>query len=487
MTTIEELRRVPLFEELDDERLQLVLERGEERRVEAGKINRREGEPVEHLYVILEGELRIMKRANGGDTVIDVFGPGTFFAEVSLLAGKPFLATGRALTDLRMFLLPEDVFRKLLATHSAFSATVLKALAGRVHVLQSVAGQRERLNSLGTLAAGLAHELNNPASASVRAAGRLRECFESMRSVGMKISRSAASGSLSPEQLDGLEEISALTLSGVGASSDGFDALEASEREEGLALWMEERNIEGALDFAPTFAGAELAVEDLEEVAGLVGSICLEEALRYLEAVLSVAGLVEEVEAGTARVSALVSTMRAYSHMDQTPLGEIDVNEELDNTLAVLSYRLGGIEVERDYGDIPGVTAYGAELNQVWTSLLENAADAVAGEERGRIRVETFCENDRVMVRVRDNGPGIPEELRARIFEPFFTTKGVGEGTGLGLDVGYRIVVGRHNGDIRVVSEPGDTCFEVRLPVDGPDGEKEPVASTGSYDSGEES
>ncbi|MGI9048583.1 MAG: Crp/Fnr family transcriptional regulator, partial [Rubrobacteraceae bacterium] len=352
MTTIEELREVPLFEGLDDERLQWVLERGEERRVAAGEINRREGEPAEHLYVILEGELRIMKRANGGETVIDVFGPGTFFAEVSLLAGKPFLATGRALTDLRMFLMPEDVFRKLLATHSAFSDTVLKALAGRIHILQSVAAQRERLDSLGTLAAGLAHELNNPASASVRAAGRLRECFESMRTVGMKISRSAASGSLSSEQLDGLEEISGRALASVGASSDGFDALEASEMEEGLALWMEERGVEEAWEFAPTFAGAELSVEDLEEVVRLVSSVCLEEALRYLEAVLSVAGLVEEVEAGTTRVSALVSTMRAYSHMDQTPLGEVDVNEELDNTLAVLSYRLGGIEVERDYDDM---------------------------------------------------------------------------------------------------------------------------------------
>ena len=469
MTTIEELRQVPLFEEFDEENLRWVLERGEERRVAAGEINRREGEPAEHLYVILEGDLRIMKQSGGGETVIDVFGPGTFFAEVSLLAGKPFLATGRALSDLRMFLVPADVFRELLATRPAFCSIVLKALAERVKNLQSVASQRQRLESLGTLAAGLAHELNNPASASVRAAGRLRECFESMRVVGMKISRSAASGGLSPEQLESLEEVSHRALSGGPDSQNGFDALETSEREERLVWWLEERGVEDAWEFPPTFTGAGLGVEDLEEVARLVGSVCLGEALRYLETVLSVAGLVEEVEAGTTRVSSLVNTMRAYSHMDQTPLGEVDVNEELDNTLAVLSYRLGEIEVERDYGEIPNVTAYGAELNQVWTSLLENAVDALSGEESGCIRVETGCENDRVMVRVRDNGPGIPKELQSRIFEPFFTTKGVGEGTGLGLDVGYRIVVGRHNGDVRVVSEPGDTCFEVRLPVDGPD------------------
>ena len=470
MTTIEELRRVPLFEGLDEEQLRWVLEQGEERDIKAGEINRREGEPAEHLYVILEGELRVMKQAHGGETVIDVFGPGTFFAEVSLLAGKPFLATGRALTDLRMFLLPADVFRHLLATQPAFSSTVLKAMAERTRVLQSVVGQRERLNSLSTLAAGLAHEINNPAAASVRAAGRLRECFESMRYIGLEVSRLASSGNLRPEEIEGIERVSTRALANAAAGSSG--GFEASEREEKLAFWMQRRGVEEAWDFAATFAESGLDVAFLEEVDRVVGSECIGEALRYQEAVLAVAGLVEEIEASTTRVSSLVETMKAYSHMDQTPLQEVNVNEELENTLAILAYKLGGVEVERDYGELPPVTAYGGELNQVWTGLLENAVDAVAGEEgSGRIQVSTTCENDRVLVRIEDDGPGIPKELQSRIFEPFFTTKGVGEGTGLGLDVSYRIVVGRHNGDIRVVSRPGEgACMEVRLPVNGPDG-----------------
>ena len=471
MATLEELRRSTLFEGMTDEQLQDVVGQGSEARVPRGGIYVREGEPIENFYVMLEGELRITRQVDGREMVLNTYGPGVFFGEVPLLAGKPFLASGRALTDSRIFLLPEEEFRRMLNTHPSFSNAVLKTMAWRVKDLQSIAQQRQRLESLGTLAAGLAHELNNPAAASVRAAGRLRECFESMRSIGMEVSRLASSGSLSPEEIEGIERISTSAIANAD-TTDSLGGLEASEREEKLARWMEERGVKEAWDFAVTFAEAGLDVPFLEEIDEVVASECISEALRYQEAVLAVAGLVEEVEASTTRVSSLVETMKAYSHMDQTPLRDVDVNEEIENTLAILAYRLDGVEVERDYGEIPPVTAYGGELNQVWTSLLENAVDAVVGEAAGSIRVRTRCENDRVLVQVEDDGPGIPQELQSRIFEPFFTTKGVGEGTGLGLDVSYRIVVGRHNGDIRIVSESGDgTCMEVRLPVGGPDGE----------------
>ncbi|MGB3683361.1 MAG: ATP-binding protein [Rubrobacteraceae bacterium] len=472
MTTLEELRRSTLFEDFTDEQLEEVIEQGSEARVPRGEIYAREGEPIEHLYVVLEGEMRITKQVDGRETVLNTYGPGIFFGEVPLMAGTPFLASGRALEDSRMFLLPESEFRRMLSVYPAFSNAVLKTMAWRMQHLQSVAQQRQQLESLGTLAAGLAHELNNPAAASVRAAGRLRECFEAMRSIGMEVSRLASSGNLSPEEVAGIERISTRALARA-ATAEHRNSLDSSENEENMALWMEGRGIaEEAWDYAATFSEAGLDVAFLEEIDEVVASECIGEALRYQEAVLAVAGLVEEVEASTTRVSSLVETMKAYSHMDQTPLREINVNEELENTLAVLAYRLDGIEVERDYGRLPTVTAYGSELNQVWTSLLENAVDAVAGEEAGRIRVRTRCENDVVLVQIEDDGPGIPEELQTRIFEPFFTTKGVGEGTGLGLDVSYRILVGRHNGDIRVVSEPGNgTCMEVRLPVGGPDGE----------------
>jgi signal transduction histidine kinase len=365
----------------------------------------------------------------------------------------------------------------MLATPPTFSDTVLETMAQRVRILQSIAQERERLNSLGTLAAGLAHELNNPAAVSLRAAGRLSECFERLRKTGMKISRSAASGGLGPEQLDDLDQVVGGAISGMGNTSEGLSPLEAADREENLARWLEDRGVEDAWDVASTFAQAELEVTDLELVISVVGRDCLGKALGYLEAVLAVAGLVEEVEASTTRVSALVETMKAYSHIDQAPLQDVYVNRELDNTLAILAYELEGVEVVREYDEaLPRITAYGGELNQVWTALIDNAKDAVGEVVEPRITLRTACEGDRVLVEVADNGLGVPEELRARVFEPYFTTKGVGAGAGLGLDVSYRIVVGRHGGDIRVVSRPGDTRFQVRLPMEGPAEQSEPAA-----------
>lgn len=478
MTTVEELRRSSLFEGLSDEKLRRVIAEGTEMRVPRGEVFAREGEPIEHLYVVLDGELRITKLVDGREMVINNYGPGVFFGEVPLLAGTPFLASGRALEDSRLFAIPKAIFRKMLTYYPSFGDTVLETMAHRVRILQSVAQERERLDSLGTLAAGLAHELNNPAAASLRAAGRLRECFENMRKTGMKISRSAASGGLGPEQLDELDRIVAGALGSANDPPDTLDPVQAADREEDLARWLEGNGVEEAWDSASTFARAGLDAPALEPVVGVVGRDCVGEALRYLEAVLAVAGLVEEVEASTTRVSALVETMKAYSHLDQAPLQDVHVNEELDNTLAVLAYELDEVEVVREYDEaLPRITAYGGELNQVWTALIENAIDAVAEVDRPRITLRTGCEGDLVLVEVADNGPGVPEELQRRVFEPYFTTKGVGAGAGLGLDVSYRIVVGRHGGDLRVVSRPGDTRFHVRLPLDGPDGSAWP--STG--------
>jgi signal transduction histidine kinase len=478
LTTLEELRRSPLFDGLTDEQLQRVIMEGSEVRVSRGELYAREGEPIEHLYVVLEGELRITKLVDGREMVINNYTPGVFFGEVPLLAGTPFLASGRALEDSRLFAIPEKVFRRMLTDYPTFGDTVLETMAQRVQILQSIAQERERLNSLGTLAAGLAHELNNPAAASLRAAGRLRECFERLRKTGLKISRSAAAGGLGPEQLDDLDRIAAGALGSTDGTPDGLSPLEAADREENLVRWLEECGVEDAWDIASTFAQAGLEVPDLELVIGVVGRDCLGEALGYLEAVLAVAGLVEEVEASTTRVSALVETMKAYSHMDQAPLQEVQINDELDNTLEVLAYELEEVEMVRKYDDdLPPITAYGGELNQVWTSLIDNAIDAVKGEvDEPRITLRTTCEGDRVLVEVADNGPGVPEELQARVFEPYFTTKGVGAGSGLGLDVSYRIVVGRHGGDIRVISRPGDTRFQVRLPMEGPAEQSEPAA-----------
>ena len=472
MTTLDELRRVPLFDGLSDEELGRVLEGGEEKLVRAGEVNGREGEPVEHLYVILEGDLRITKKtSDGGETVLNVYTAGNFFAEVPLLAGSPFLASGRALTDCRMFLIPETLFRRLLGKNAPFSQAILQTMAERVQLLQSVAGQREKLDSLGTLAAGLAHELNNPASATRRSAEDLREDFARLRSLGWRLAGAAARGELDAPALDRLERSVAEISSAPSATP--LDTLEESAREEELALWLDNLGLEDAWELAPTFADAGLRAGDLEALTGAMPPGPRADALRYLGAVIGVSGLLDDVERSAGRVSEIVRTMEGYSYMDRAPLQDVDINRSLEDTVSVLGYKLGATEVSLDLDpDLPPVAAYGGELNQVWTALLDNAIDA-SGE--GRVGVRTTCEKDLVLVEVSDDGPGIPKDIKGRIFEPFFTTKDVGSGTGLGLDVSYRIVVGRHGGDIHVVSEPGDTRFEVRLPVRGPAGGGEPM------------
>jgi signal transduction histidine kinase len=478
VTTLEELRRVPLFEGLTDEQLREVLEEGSEEFVPAGEVGGREGEPVEHLYVILEGEFRWSKKVGGGEVVMNTYGSGDFFAEVPLLLGKPFLATWRALADSRVFALPNRTFRQMLTIHPSFSKTILEVMAQRIQVLYSVAQQRERLGSLGTLAAGLAHELNNPASVSRRAAGRLREGSENLSSLGMRLAGAAARGDIGPADLGALERITREVLARDRLPSPALDTLQRSEREDEVSEWLEERGVEEAWELSPTLVGAGLGISDLERVEEAVPPGALADALRYLEAALGVVVLVDEVEESSTRISKLIATMGAYSYMDQAPTQEVDLNEALDTTLAILEHKLGGIEVERDYDpNLPRITAHGNELNQVWTNLLDNAIDAVAdGDRVGRIRFRTTSESDRVLVEISDNGPGIPEEIRERIFEPFFTTKEVGMGTGLGLDVCYRIIVGRHGGDLRVVSVPGDTRFQVRLPMEGDTGAGDPAS-----------
>ena len=466
MTTLEELRHVALFEGLTDEELREVLEEGSEEFIPAGEVGGREGEPVDHLYVILEGEFRWSKKVDGGEVVMNTYGSGEFFAEVPLLLGKPFLATWRALADSRVFALPNETFRRMITTHPSFSNAVLEMLAQRIQVLYSVSQQRERLSSLGTLAAGLAHELNNPASASRRAAGRLRDSLENRRSLGMRLTRAAARGEIRPAQVDALERI--VNEAFGRGKAPALNSLERSDLEDEVVLWLEDRDVEEAWDISPTLVGAGLGIGDLNLVEAAVPPATLADALGYLEAVLGAAGLVDEIDASSMRISNLVATMEGYSYMDRAPTQEVDVNEGLDNTLAILRYRLEGIEVERDYDEsLSRITAHGSELNQVWTNLIDNAVDAVAdGDKTGRIRLRTTQERDRLLVEISDNGPGIPEEIQDRIFEPFFTTKDIGKGAGFGLDVSYRIVVGRHGGDIRLVSKPGDTRFQVRLPME---------------------
>jgi CRP-like cAMP-binding protein len=314
VTTLEELRQVPLFKGLTDEELREVLEEGSEEFIPAGEVGGREGEPVDHLYVILEGEFRWSKKVDGGEVVMNTYGSGEFFAEVPLLLGKPFLATWRALADSRVFALPNETFRRMLTTYPTFSNTVLEMMAQRIQVLYSVAQQRERLSSLGTLAAGLAHELNNPSSASRRAAGRLRDSLENRRSLGMRLTRAAAHGEIGPVQLDALERIVHEAFGHDNAPA--LSSLERSDLEDKVAIWLEDHGVEEAWDLSSTLVDAGLGIADLNRVESVVPPAMLADALRYLEAVLEAARLVDEIEASSMRISNLVATMEGYSYMD---------------------------------------------------------------------------------------------------------------------------------------------------------------------------
>jgi len=327
---------------------------------------------------------------------------------------------------------------------------------------ESVSRQHGKLISLGTMAAGLAHELNNPAAAIGRSAAEAREAFREASE------KEAELGSV-PLTEDQRSFVAGLPEEVAPRAAASLDPLEVSDLEDELAMWLEDRGVEEGWEISSTLAGAGLDTAWLEGLAERVPQEALGGVLGWLRATIAGDELLREIEGGSARISELVGAIKTFTHMDKAASREVDVHAGLNSTLIMLGHKLkkGDIEVVRDYEkDLPHVCGHASELNQVWTNLLDNAIDAVHGQ--GRITVRTASEDGRVLVEVSDDGPGIPDDVRERIFEPFYTTKDVGEGTGLGLDISYRVIVEDHKGDIRVLSEPGDTRFQVRLPVSEP-------------------
>ena len=324
--------------------------------------------------------------------------------------------------------------------------------------------QRDKLMALGKLSAGLAHELNNPAAAAQRATASLRETLVTVRDASMRLARHA----LSPEQREFIFRFE--TEAAQHSPAISADPLAQSDREERVATWLEGRHVPDAWKIAPALTDAGVDVPKLEGLAAQVGEVVLCDALIRIASILTIARLINEIEISTRRISVLVRSIKEYSYMDQAAMQEVDVHQGLENTLTVLHHRLkGGINVVREYDqNLPKICAYGSELNQIWTNLISNAIEAMQG--KGELRVRTARDMDRVLVEIGDNGPGIPPEVLPRIYDPFFTTKGVGEGTGLGLDTVCRIIRG-HHGEIHVTSRPGDTRFQVYLPIAQPKGQ----------------
>jgi signal transduction histidine kinase len=466
---VEELRELFLFEDLSEERLRWVSEHGDVVDVPAGQLLVVERDPARCFYVLLSGTIRMFRNVRGSDVELNRSSQRGAYAGASQFflgeADETYKSSVAAVTDMTVLALPAEDFKVKFREWYPMAVHLLAGMATGMRNSAEVIGQRERLLALGELSAGLTHELNNPAAAAVRATSALRERVAGMRHKLAML----ADGNIPPAKLQKLVKLQEEFVERL-AKAPTLTAVEASDREDELGDWLEDHGIAGGWDVAPTLVAGGVAVGDLDELAGRTGPGFLEPAVRWLTYTVDTETLMNEIADAVSRISNLVGAAKQYSQLDRTPNRWIDVHEGLDATLAMLGAKIGkDVRVVRDYDrTLPQVPAYAAELNQVWTNLIDNAVAAMDG--RGTLTIRTARDEETcILVEIGDTGPGIPADIRNRIFEPFFTTKPLGQGTGLGLDVSYRIVVKKHGGDIRVESEPGNTRFQVRLPLQHPE------------------
>lgn len=453
----------PLFARLGEEGAECLgfLEQGREERYGPGQRIVSEGEPAA-FFILVEGEVQVKRRAEGRSLLLNTLQAGGYFGDTPLLLGEPFFATFDTVRETRVFRLPEEAFWQMLTRCHSVTREVLQAMARRLKALEDIGQEQGKLASLGTLAAGLAHELKNPAAAAYRAAAELRTAAGDAQEAACRLGNTRLSAAGRELTLALHSEI--LRTEGAGAA---LNPLEQSDREEQLTEWLEARGVEDAWDYSPALVHGGLDEGRLAPLAEELPPEAFLLTVRWLQRNRAVLELLRDVEISAARIGEVVRAIRSYSFMDQAPRQEVDLHTGLEDTLAIMAYKLRGLKVIREYDrSVPPFEAYGGELNQVWTNLIDNAADAAG--EGGEIWIRTARDGEWARVEIRDDGPGIPPEVQERLFEPFFTTKAVGQGTGLGLVTSQRIIGGRHGGTIGVFSKPGETRFEVRLPLSGP-------------------
>lgn len=505
--TPDRLRCVPVLAKLPETKLQWMIDQGTEISLPSGELLRAEGTPADCMFVLLEGSLHMTQRVGNHDMLLKRHDQPTLIGEVPLLMGVPlFWASSRAITSCHLLELGADTFWQFMGLCPTLAMTVLRTMIERVQEAQILAQHRERMISLGTLAAGLAHELNNPASAARRAARELREIFPTLQRQTLKLTHQALTDA-QRELLTALQQDAIARTQYVSP----LDPLTQSDREDEMLEWMEEHQIQNGWQLASTLVNAGIDRAWLDPIPTHFGQECYrqckQDILIWLNATVTVVGLLTTLGHSTKRIHQLVEAVQDYSSLELSDLQPVNISEGLESTLTILGHKLKwGITIVRDYADaLPMVLSYGHELEQVWMNIFDNAIDAVisrfgnhpAGpqsevplhtsplliptgrsftvehsfeveQQQPTIWIQTRCEADWVLVEITDNGVGISPEAQPHIFEPFFTTKGVGKGTGLGLNTTYKIVE-QHGGDIRVASQPGHTCFQIRLPAQSPE------------------
>lgn len=460
MTNIkDDLRQIPLFSHLEEAQLECIVDKGAKVYLPAGTLIAKQGDPPDGFYIILEGKTEWTRQVGEQETHAVTLVAGDVFAELILLLDEPYPTTGRTLTDVVFYKLEPEQFWEVLQICPTVMRKVLKISVERSQIHESVTQQQAKLISLGTMSAGLAHELNNPAAAIRRNVETLEEVLQALPSVAINIHQQP----ISAEQVDFLSGFYRRLLQTAMKPSQR-DPLSQSEAEDELSDWLEDHGVNNGWKLAPTLAAAGLKLDDLEQLQTQIDPNHIGSVLTWLEATLTGICTLNQVKQSSVRISELIKAMKDYSYMDRGPLQEVDIHEGIESTLTILKHKLKyGVEVIREYGDLPRICAYGRELNQVWTNLIDNAVDAMNG--KGHLRIRTCSESDRLLVEIADDGVGIPAETQPRIFEQFFTTKAVGKGTGLGLDIVRRIIEGQHKGSVRFESKPGETRFQVRIPI----------------------
>jgi signal transduction histidine kinase len=471
----EELRSLFLFEKLTPDQLEWLCRDGRVEMIPPGPVYT-EGEPATCFYVLLEGTLVMSRRVGADDIEVNrTSSPGVYAGAFQAYMGdrvpQIYNNSVRVTVPSRFFVLDAACFAQMMTEWFPLAVHLLEGAFFGNRKTQEAVGQRERLLALGSLSAGLTHELNNPAAAAVRATESLRERVAGMRhKLGLLTKKP-----YHHPTLEALIELQERAVEQV-AKAPVLGPMEASDAEDTIADWLDGYGISGSWELAPVFVQAGLDTAWLDQVAEMVDQAGLEGAVRWLSYTVETELLINEIQDSTSRIMSLVGAAKQYSQLDRAPYRVINVHDLLDSTLTMLSTKIGpGIKIVKDYDrTLPHIPAYAAELNQVWTNLIDNAVSAMGGT--GTLTVRTALDRDQVLVEFGDTGPGIPPEIKERIFEPFFTTKPVGEGTGLGLDISWRIIVNKHHGDLSAESVPGDTRFRIHLPVTAPEtGRQEPA------------